>query len=143
MKLIDQVCTPEQANKLKALGVCQGANAYYDIRYDEPELFMPSFWTFRKNGVLQNTKEAAEYYLQKGLIVAAFTVAELGAMLPAGYDTMFCTGEGWRGYDHDGNDFQVETFKTEAECRASMLIELLQRNIVTIKEVNARLCANQ
>jgi hypothetical protein len=137
MKLEDQYTTLYQSKKLKELGIDQSTQWY---------------WCYPINDKMISTKmqlihTSVTYdYLSDNdgdefdhAIASAFSVAELGVLLPSGYDTMHSTDEGWRGYDHDGNDFQVEAFKTEAECRASMLIELLQRNIVTAEECNKRL----
>lgn|SRR5574341_172240 len=127
MKLEDQSASLESAKRLKELGVKQSSLFYHivnsisEIRYEGCKMREDPI----DGGVIR-------YY-------SAFTVAELGVLLPAGYDTMYTTGEGWRCYDHDGNDFQVEAFKTEAECRAEMLIHLLQRNIITAEECNKRL----
>lgn len=140
MKLQDQVCSIEQAKTLKELGVEQDSIFYYDARYDEPSLFMPSYWSYRKRGILVEEKEATADLRQKGLLIAAFTVAELGVMLPPGYETMYCTNDGWRGFDLDGKDMcDSATYDTEAHARAEMLIHLLLTKAITAAEVNGRL----
>jgi hypothetical protein len=126
MKLEYQVCTLEQAKKLHELGVAQNSLFYYyqDKVPSNPNMYyfgykqdsMPFQISFSQKGKLSTSNIHAEY--------SAFTVSELGVMLPP------------------ANDLQVESFKTEAECRASMLIELMQRNIITNKQCNQRLTDN-
>ena len=75
--------------------------------------------------------------------IAAFTVAELGVMLPNAFDTMRITDadnikiNGWKGYNSsDEPVFGHGTFfKTEAQARAAMLIYLLENNLTTKEEV--------
>jgi hypothetical protein len=127
MKLSDQCCTVIQAKKLKELGVSQTSVACYIG--DELHLFEKGFYNWAE---------------QKGMdAVAAYTVAEMGEMLPPGYDTMRST-EGykqqrWLGYDLNGRDFPKESFDTEAECRAAIIIALLEEHLITPAEINARL----
>jgi hypothetical protein len=53
---------------------------------------------------------------------------------------MYCTNDGWRGFDLDGQDMcDSKPFNTEAEARASMLIYLLETETITPAEVNERL----
>lgn len=122
MKLQDQVCTLEQANRLMSLGINQ-----------------ESYFVLGQRGVLT---ESWAIEGDEDVFYSAFTVAELGVMLPAGYDTMYCTNDGWRGFDLASRDMlDSKTFYTEAECRAAMLIYLLENKLITTKEVNTRLCA--
>jgi hypothetical protein len=129
MQLQDQVINLSQAKRLKELGISQQSVACFIC--DELHLFEKSFYNWAE---------------QKGMnAVAAFTVAELGVMLPVGFDTMRITSEKsinilvWQGYDLDGNDFTREPFNTEAECRAAMLIHHLESKLITPAEVNQRL----
>lgn len=62
--------------------------------------------------------------------IAAFTVAELGEMLPE----KTC----WRGYSNNGNkwgfefgDFRAEAV-TEADARGKMLIYLLENKLINL-----------
>jgi hypothetical protein len=119
MKLEDQVCTEQQADRLKELGIIQ-ESLFYHTHSD---------W-----GVMPRKSDFS------GNPSSALTVAELGVMLPPGYDTMYCTNDGWRGFDLDGQDMcDSKPFATEAEARAAMLIYLLETNIITPAEVNERL----
>ena len=131
MKLEQQVCTLEQAKKLKELGVEQKVlyqwkvNDVQTVVIDTPM----AMWIERYVPPVGNA-----FY-------AAFTVAELGVMLPNYYeshkgamdDTWYCGMlEGG-----DGEYFAIE--KTESEARAAMLIYLLGNHLTTPEEVNQRL----
>ena len=129
MELSKQVCSLEQAKRLKELGV------------EQESLF---YWT---------SDSQPDYYLRQGEITcdddySAFTVAELGVMLPIFYVS---------GKAQDNNytcaHYQEATVsrklrdvkswpgrgKTEAESRAAMLIYLLENGDTTAEEVNKRL----
>lgn len=137
MKLEDQYCLLSQSKRLKELGIDQNTQWYWCYPVDDKMIS-----TKRQ---LIHTSVTHEYISDNEgdefdhAIASAYSVAELGVMLPAGYDTMYATDEGWIGYDHGGNDFKDESFRTEAECQAEMLIHLLQRNIVPAEECNKRL----
>lgn len=126
MNLENQVCLLQQAKRLKDLGVKQDS-LFYHTNSDN--------W-----GVMP--KRSIDF---TGNPFSAFTVAELGMMLPNAFDTMAISVSqnvrGWAAYDDNGNDvFKDEVnFSTEAEARAAMLIYLLENNLVTAGEVNARL----
>lgn len=137
MKIENQCCTLEQAKKLKELGVKQDAIW---------------FWLYpAKEGII-STSNGLYYHLHAKEIFsdnegnefdsemsAAYTVAELGVMLPTAYDTMR-VDDGWRGYDDNNKDYPCNLiFKTEAECRAALLIALLENEDTTPQEVNQRL----
>lgn len=140
MKLEDQLCNLEQSKKLKELGIIQESVFYYTqfstptnpnlALYGWRQEHMPVEIYFRRQGGISGKDVFVEY--------SAFTVAELGVVLPSGYDTMYNTGLGWCGYDRDGEHF-LQSFDTEAECRAAMLIEIIKRKEVTIEECNKRL----
>jgi hypothetical protein len=130
MKLKDQIITLDQAKKLSELGVMQGVSVfYYNDNYGSVE--------FNRHNI--GGYEKAQHCF------SAFTVAEMGTMLPSGYDTMRFTEhpeDRWFGYDTSGDTFPGEDcWKTEAEARAAMLIHLLETNTITAEEVNARLKA--
>ncbi len=132
MKLENQVCTLTQGQTLKKLGIAMDSAFYRHPSTSE---------LLRPGNVV--TKSGTQYkkisVKQDKYTTCAFTDAELGAMLPNGYDTMYCSGEGWRGYDHDGNDFLDTPFAYEAELRADMLIYLLDNKVITPEECNKRL----
>lgn len=142
MKLENQVCTLEQAKRLKELGV-EGESAFY-WRFESGMR-----WRLAPRGYFDPEEEGVETY-------SAFTVAELGVMLPheigqgpytpllhivmppteetefnwcAAYveDSIYETGPLWR----DG--------ETEAQARSALLIHLLESGSITAEGVNDRL----
>ena len=81
---------------------------------------------------------------------AAFSVAELGVMLPtditakSGFHWSFYHRHNWKGesvgYQTLGQPtIDQDWYKTEAEARAAMVIYLLEINVITAEEVNKRL----
>lgn len=140
MKIENQVCTLEQAKKLKEL----------DVRPYSMWVWVPPFPVFNSEtrlvliGEFQNALKSSILSEEAKKLVdsyPAFTVAELGVMLPNYYeshkgamdDTWYCVMlEGG-----DGEYFAIE--KTESEARADVLIYLLENNLTTAEEVNQRL----
>lgn len=137
MKLQNQCCTRQQGERLEELGV-KGTpmfcHCYVSVDSENSTV-----------AILPTGFELNIPDLGTTWIAPAFTVAELGVMLPTGYDTMRISTKVeatmWQGYDLEGNEFTEEPFNTEAECRAAMLINLIETEAVTVEEVNARLCA--
>lgn len=123
MKLQDQVCTLEQAKRLRELGVTQ-----YSF-----------FWWIKEGG---NEYLLLHYGMTANRTgFSAYTVAELGEMLPTGFDTMRTTltleKSEWLGYDNDSKYFpDAKGYQTEAQCRAAMLIRLIESNLTTIEQIN-------
>jgi hypothetical protein len=140
MKLSEQCCSLDQAKRLKELGVIgdRGTNLFFWIHLRKTKYRVE--WTgIADHGMMESVTDLVDYW-------PAFTVAELGVMLPSGYDTMKITvqGEeyGWRGYDISDQQcppIEEEFYPTEAQARASMLIHLLENNLITPSEVNNRL----
>ena len=149
MKLEDQVCTVTQAFTLKALGVIQ-KSIFYHHRASERPLFGETVVTefgkqYKKVQVCNDKKGAA----------SAFTVAELSQMLPNYYPswrfpeqengplrwiaTVIC-GPKPPGIDdiHTAHEFD-RYGATQAEALATLLIALLETNVITPAEVNERL----
>lgn len=151
MKLQDQVCTLEQAKKLKELGVKQESLFCFigddnpDPKYNLPHDLYYSYQAREEFG--------ASWWEHR---IAAFTVAELGAMLPGVdiskgefmYFSMGSKGGHWfidyngserKTIECKGEDDLFEMKETEAGARAEMLIYLLENKLITIDEVNDRL----
>lgn len=136
MKLEDQYCLLSQSKRLKELGIDQTTQWY---------------WCYPVDGNMISTKRQLIHtsvtyeYLSDNEgdefnhdIASAYSVAELGVIFPCGYDTMQITGNGWAAYDLDG-ECVLTHYKTEAECRAAMIINLLESNAITAEECNKRL----
>jgi hypothetical protein len=109
-----QCVSLELSKRLKDLGVKQESFFYWDTMGDGSVIAHEPY---------QNMKDHPKY------MVSAFTVAELGEMLPL---RLMCTvkvdGQ-WMGYQNwelmiEG-DFAIHA-KTEADCRAKMLIYLVE-----------------
>jgi hypothetical protein len=121
MTLENQVCTLKQAIKLKELGVEQLSlfcyMAYGNEFKDSEKPFFNNFF-----------KADDRFFLW----VSAFTVAELGAMLPQGTRCRKCdviweceiADEAW-----EESFGQICTGETEAEGRAALLIYLLEKKL--------------
>lgn len=141
MKIENQVCSLEQAKKLKELGVFGETDRMWVVRFDGE-----TFLTHYDSGDVINPQ------------YSAFTSSELGVMLP---DTELIRDEDWQYrpfiqyYSHTGKrewkydnpftsykrDRKVLNVTTEAQARAAMLIYLLENNHITAQEVNERLNA--
>ncbi len=126
MKLEDQVCSLELAKKLKELGVKQES------------LFSWLYIEKTKKWRLVASSEELEvrsFYVGKELI-SAFTVAELGEMLPLRYKTrknLDAKGDidGWVGVYWDGKaNVEITENKSEANARAKCLIYLKEKGLV-------------
>lgn len=112
MKLEDQVVSLELAKKLKELGVKQDSYLYWNLTG------YGSKWELKQYHQL-NESEAC----------AAFTVAELGEMLPVGVHSGK-SGVGCRFVCKHRRKPLHFVADTEAEARAKMLIHLIERGLV-------------
>src|SRR5205085_890168 len=121
MKLEDQVCSLELAKKLKDLGVNQESAFYWVENFDESDLEF-----------VQNLPKS-HLYRSKLVMYSAFTVAELGGMLPINYSSMRTEDEFACfiplsfAYENEAKYFYSNA---EANARAMMLIYLIEKGIV-------------
>lgn len=153
MKLHYMVCTVEQATPLKELGVSQTAFFSWFVATDiddDPGLN-------RASGHCPVCCHPTPPYIQE---LSAFTVAELGQMLPRYYPSWRCLEEGghhefWiatvigqpEGYDREKADvYDIRTVaafdrygKTQAEALAELLISLLETGAEKVEDINKRL----
>jgi hypothetical protein len=117
MELEKQVVSLELAKRLKELGVKQESQFFWS--YNDTG-FAVEYRAFVKN---RNGAELECY--------SAFTVAELGEMLPVGYYSR----HGANGYSCGTNKSpQHFTTKadTEADARAKMLVYLLENKLIEV-----------
>ncbi|HYE53689.1 MAG TPA: hypothetical protein VD996_02560 [Chitinophagaceae bacterium] len=122
MNIEKQVCTLEQAKKLKELGVAQETAVWYWSRY-----YVQDIDDFVESVNLGIMDLNGDY--------AAFTAAELGMMLGSGQNHIQRSVDGrYRINFEDG-----ASYWNEAEARASLLIYILQKEYVSVIEVNQRL----
>lgn len=166
MKIEEQVCTLEQAKKLKTLGVNQ--DAYFSWFGDEQQRLMDngkegmaiSNWLFVSSTEPCNNQEAdwrSDVCLKP--IAAAFTTAELGQLLSIvryesfGFPMMFTSychssdvsvgylGK-WSCAFRNPKQFNNPGIKSdnEAEARAEILIWLLENGHVKADNINNGVC---
>jgi len=113
MKIQDQVCSLELSNKLKELGVKQES------------LYC---WLEASDGARLMTNPANDSYkfFEQS---SAFTVAEIGEMLPSRYKQGKYNGKYYAEHYEDNFDL-CEGSDTEANARAKMLVYLLETNLI-------------
>ena len=132
MKLENQVSNVELSEELKKLGVPQNSLWYW---YDAGNKFLisdvfnnPDNDTRRRMGL---NKKDNRYY-------SAFTVAELGEMLPVG-SMSAQTKDKWQAWYHNytipETVNQAFWANTEADARAKMLIYLIEQRIVKVENL--------
>lgn len=149
MNIINQCCTLEQSKNLKLLGVKQVAAFSWYIATDRDDT--PGFNRASENGCAICGHPVAPYIEE----VSAFTVAELCQMLPDYYPswrfevhtggpkkwvaTVICSPKP-PGIDdiHTASEFD-SWGDTQAESLATLLIALLETEVITPDEVNKRL----
>lgn len=112
MKLEQQVTSLEISKKLKELGVKQDSYFRWCERADKMGWYIEKSQQF-----------------QEGF--SAFTVAELGEMLPEGFASDRADGEG-RIYWVTDNSSEIQSIsaETEADARGKMLIYLLENKLL-------------
>lgn len=162
MKLEQQVCTLDQAKRLKELGVIQ--NSLWHWIYPEKETVLSSMQGIYHRSLvvemLSDANEDGEDNQFPHLNASAFTVSELGVMLPRYYPSWRFLEEGgqnelWiatiigqpQGFERDKEDvYDIRTVaafdrygKTQAEALANLLISLLETKTIKAEEVNKRL----
>jgi len=122
MKIKNQVCSLELAKQLKELGFNQDS-LFCWIEFPDGKTTVQYIEILRNKNAWANT-----YAIRKG-IYSAFTVAELGEILPKKVNwKMLYYKDVW---NLDFGDYRVGE-KTEADARASMLIYLLKNKLITL-----------
>ena len=121
MELEKQVCSKESGNRLKELGVKQESIFYHCYHPESESHFVADMKDSTADGLAH-------------IECSAFTVAELGDMLPEMVDNLqiLTWKKTWREQmtyfcEHRDNVFSAET---EAEARAKMLIYLLENKLI-------------
>lgn len=119
MKLEQQVVSLDLAKRLKELGVKQES---YHCWWDGI-----SGWSLRSDHV-------SKFYNGNLNTLCAFSVAELGEMLPEAIDgNTWHAGKYSGGYGIDfGKLVRRLTSQTEADVRAKMLIHLVEHKLITL-----------
>jgi len=124
MKIEQQVVSLELAKKLKELGVKHDALFSWYVFHATGEA------TLVKNGGNNQGSDTG-----KSIMYHAFTVAELGEMLPIRYGSHsrgMRKGKDWICADYSVHRVYEESGKsdTEADARAKMLIYLLENKLI-------------
>lgn len=146
MNLEQQLCSLDLAKRLKELGVKQRSIFYHitfintsSAQYDKNN---EQVW----NDIIgedewDDYKERS--YLKKLRRYSAFTVAELGEMLPNNIHDKFltthrCVRQGWWVFYSKFNDKDTDNNScwdfSEADARAKMLIHLLENKLMELPE---------
>ena len=161
MTLENQVCSLEQSKKLKELGVKQFSLFYHFPNPNRKEIKkkykIPDYNVlYVKNQIGKEWESIAELFIRGGVFTStysAFTVSELGVMLPEYYPSWrfkvknaikWITTVITKDKVKDGNTINtVNEFdryaKNEAQARANLLIVLLENNVIKVSDVNKRL----
>lgn len=147
MKLENQVCTLEQAKRLKELGIIGASAFYWADKANELRSKIEDVGMFNDHAMVILTEN-----IKNDWCYHAFTVAELGVMMPQEVIIKAQTFYIGSNKSVSGNSFfcsLIERYKTneliefncpsEAEARATMLIHLLQNNLTTATDCNNRL----
>ena len=122
MELKEQVCSLELAKELKELGVKQESLFWWD-----------GYTNFEDEIKLEYGKP--DFVAGDAMFYSAFTVAELGEMLPRGYMSFHDSIGKWFCEDLDtfiqpGYKEIPDDYNTEAVARAKMLIYLLENKLI-------------
>lgn len=137
MKLENQVCSIEQAEELKRLGLAQRSLFHYVNNWLNPRKLPVD------NGqIIVMGTEKHQYNLRAKErdtsieFVSAFNVAELGELLGRHIEIV--------QYSENKGDFymywdSLGRFETEAQARAFVLIESIKEGVITIEDVNKKL----
>jgi hypothetical protein len=145
MELVKQACTRKQAQKLREMGIGQdyeGQLVWIENEFLSSKRIQSETWHLLPRAVADD--------VGFNQCCNAFTVAELGQMLPDMIVTerqyeLWCIKEDdcWLTRYIAGNDVNNYLYKnasvTEAESRAEMLIYLMTDKRITADEANARL----
>jgi hypothetical protein len=146
MKITQQVCTLEQAIRLKELGVEQKSQLFF-VPWKASDFDGCFIGAACDKGFyhcldgMVETFDAPIYY-------SAFSTSELGILLPTGqFLTGYILHDQWGcGYNPIkqglGGEFSHGVYgDTEAQARAAMCIYLLEKKMITPEECNKRLSA--
>jgi hypothetical protein len=138
MKLENQVCGLELAQKLRELGLRQDSIFYYS--HDENFRIIKGKIRLVDEGLRLGYFPIGKFLSPsycKQEHYSAFTVADLGEMLPRGYYSINNGMGYWECWERTGK--QKLEAQTEADARAKVLIYLLENKLVDVGELNKKL----
>lgn len=145
MKIEHMICTIEQSRILKSLKIKQKSAFYFT---SDGEIMAKTTLGYASLGCEQPSG-APDYWDEgddpdggESEYCSAFNVAELGIMLPAGYSSgqhpkYIGRWVGWSPIEE--TIYPVSFQDTEAQLRAAILIDLIERKIIIAKDVNKKL----
>lgn len=122
MKLENQVCSLELAQKLKSLGVKQESLFQHNL-LEKEDVYRITYGNPRTNTFGRKFIDT----------VSAFTVAELGEMLPESFWTVKRENKWWSFEGEtieEGEENSLSCADTEADARAKMLCYLLENKLI-------------
>jgi len=121
MQIEDQVCSLELAKRLKELGVKQ-ESLFYRFKNENLQYLYCKYYEQYSPHVNLDIKDG----------YSAFTACELGEMLPSECYCAKTKHERWSCcyIGDDGDDSEYCFSETEVECRAQMLIRLIESGLV-------------
>ena len=137
MTLHDQLCSIEQAEELKRLGVTQQSLFYYVNNWLNPRKQPIDNGEFIIIGTEKHKcKRKAEIRGANIEFVSSFSVAELGELLGKHIHIV--------SYSETYGDFYMywpttKHFDTEAQARAFVLIQLIKEGLESIESINTKL----
>lgn len=140
MKLENQVCSLELAKQLKELGVKQDSLFYWvsEGTWDKRKDIIKPFLSQSTKFIYGSAPDLSE--AEYPICYSAFTVAELGEMLPVSVPKSYLNywlgitrqpiGNKWE-VSYSDNDEDIVFFEedSEADARAEMLIYLLENKL--------------
>lgn len=132
MKLKEQVCSQDLAKRLKELGAKQESSFYWFNN----TLIWRSLAPNTRNLFIDAYGWAINIYMESDSVYSAFTVAELGKLLPSHFQSV----KGVQTFTvcHNPHDplsnegARCESSDTEADARAKMLIYLLENQLLNL-----------
>ncbi|MCU7550320.1 hypothetical protein OCK74_14455 [Chitinophagaceae bacterium LB-8] len=130
MVLKDQICPLVHAKRLKEFGIIQESLLYYNDRGIVIKI--------QSDFIALELKSAdADWVIEEGNYVSAFTVAELGAALPNSINGIQLIMENSEEVKYVSYPRIKTTFgRSEAQARANMLLWLIENKYVSAREVN-------
>jgi hypothetical protein len=117
----DEVCSPQLSTRLKELGVEQKSHFYW-----VEDIVEGAGWILLCVGDEVNYLRNKQDYVPDSE-ASAFTVAELGEIIPEGYWTLKQNGR-WVPFSHM-DKFVDRIRDSEADARAEILIYLLENKL--------------
>lgn len=144
MDIQNQVCSVDQAKELRALGIKQKSFLYWFLPYGQTEWGITALdfvQSFGYEETFEDTYKEMIKHKDQERMYSAFTVAELGAMIPDNYTSERVTlPKGKKSYVIESpNKKNCQFAETEGISRAGILITGLKKGDIILEEANKRL----